>query len=109
MKKLFLLVVCVIAFTSCSRYNTRIMVGDVNEKTPVVEINKVTNHHLIYGLLPLKDVDVNPQEYVGNRDSYMVKVNRSFLNLFIEYLTCGIYTQTTTTFYVPLKDAENAK
>ncbi len=107
MKKLFLLVVCVIAFTSC--YNTRIMVGDVNEKTPVVEINKVTNHHLIFGLLPLKDVNVNPQEYVGNRDSYMVKVNHSFENLLIEYLTFGIYTQTTTTFYVPLKDAENAK
>lgn len=103
MKKLFLLLVCAIFMCSC--YNTRILVGNVNEKTPAVEVNQITNHHLIYGLVPIgKNRCVELKDYVGNRENYIVKTNTSFINGLLMWITCGIYTPTTTTFYVPLSD-----
>ncbi len=100
MKKFLLLAICAIAFSSC--YSTRIMVG-VNENTPVKEVKSVTNHHLVYGLLQYKDTDLNPKDYVGGRSSYMVKKHQTIINAILSGVTFGIYTPTTTTFYVPMK------
>lgn len=46
------------------------------------------------------------KKYVGERENYAVKYNWTFLNGFLNCITCGIYAPTTTTFYVPLADLE---
>lgn len=48
--------------TSC--YNTKILVGDVNPKDPLVKINSEWNHHLIGGLVPLGNAQMKASEYV---------------------------------------------
>lgn len=102
MKKIFVLVICVVALSSC--YNTRILVGDVKPNEPVVQINKEWNHHLIAGLVPIGNAKMVANEYVGDRPNYVVKTNQSFLNQLVSALTFGIYTPTQTKYYIPLKD-----
>ncbi len=104
MKKIFVLVICVVALSSC--YNTRILVGDVKPNEPVVQINKTWNHHLIVGLVPIGNAKMIANEYVGDRPNYVVKTNQSFLNQLVSALTFGIYTPTQTKYYIPLKDME---
>ena len=42
--------------------------------------------------------------YVGDRENYVVRTYSSFLNGLVGSLTFGIYTPTSTVYYVPLKD-----
>ncbi|MEG2278199.1 MAG: Bor family protein [Odoribacter sp.] len=105
MKKVLLLAVCVISMCSC--YNTRILVGDVKPKDPVVEINSEWNHHLIAGLVPLGNAKMNPEEYLAGHKNYVVKTNMNFLNMLVGFVTFGIYTPTNTVYYIPLKDMGN--
>jgi hypothetical protein len=107
MKKFLLFAICAIAFSSC--YNTKVLVGNVDDKTPMVEVNTVCNHHLICGLVPLNNAAVKAADYVGGRADYMVKTNQTFLNFLVNWLTCGIYTPTQTTFYVPLNSLSEQK
>ena len=101
MKKLLVLAVCMIALSSC--YNTRILVGDVKPNEPLTEVNRVWNHHLIAGLVPLNNAKMQAGEYVGDRPNYVVKTNQSFLNQLVTVFTCGIYTPTQTVYYIPLR------
>ncbi len=95
----------VVLLSSC--YNTRLLVGNVKAEEAVVEVAKVTNHHLIAGLIPLSNTDVNVSKYVPNAEDYVVKTNLSFINYLLAAITGGIYTPSQTTIYVPLKDAGN--
>ncbi len=104
MKKLLVLAICAIALSSC--FNTRVLVGDVKPTEPVVEINKVWNHHLIYGLVPLGNATMSAADYVGQRPNYVIKTNQSFLNQLVTGITFGIYTPSQTIYYMPVKDAE---
>lgn len=97
-----ILVLCVLlSLTSC--YTTKIYNGEISKTEPMVKVNKEWNHHIIGGLVPL-GAKMKADDYVGGRKNYMVKTNQSFLNLLVNYLTLGLYTPTTTTFYVPLND-----
>lgn len=60
--------VAAISLASC--YNTRVLVGNVKPKEPVVEVNKEWNHHLICGLVPLDNATMDASEYVNGADSY---------------------------------------
>ena len=44
------------------------------------------------------------QLYVGDRQKYAIKNHHTFLNGFLEVITCGIYTPSKTTFYVPINE-----
>ena len=101
----FMCIVLALLMTSC--YNTRVLVGNVEPKAPVVEVNKEWNHHLIYGLVPLSNAYMNPKDYLPEGQvNYVVKTNQSFLNGLVAGLTFGIYTPTQTKFYVPFEDAK---
>ena len=92
-KSLLFAVACTAAliFTSC--YNTRIIVGSVDPKEPVIEINKEEwVHHLIGGLIPLNNATADASKYVNNAPNYIVKTNMSFLNMLVGGITGGIYT-----------------
>jgi hypothetical protein len=41
-------------------------------------------------------------DYVGNYTDYVIKTRHSFVDYLLEYITMGIYTPTSTTYYVPL-------
>lgn len=89
------------ALTSC--YSTKMYVGDVEKKDPVVKVQSEWNHHLLFGLVPIGNNDLKTSEYVKDAPAYMVKTNRTFLDFVIYGITGGIYTPTHTTFYLPMK------
>ena len=101
MKKFLFLIVVAVLSTSC--YNTRTYVGDVQPDNPIVSVNSVTNHHFLFGLIPASKTSIKASDYVGNAKGYVVRNNQTFLNGFLGTLTCGIYTPSTTTFYVPVE------
>ncbi len=100
-----------LSMTSC--YSTRILYGDVKPNEPLVQVNQEWNHHLIGGLVPVGKNKLEAAEYVDHADNFVVKTNRSFLNMLVSGITGGIYTPTQTKFYVPLRDvlaaAQNGK
>lgn len=110
MKKILILLFCVVSMSSC--YNTRLYMGSVTQDEPLVEVNKKWNSQFIGGLVTTKSAKMNPAEYVDNAPNYVIKTNQSFLNGLVGAVTLGIYTPTQTKFYVPLKDCkvgENVK
>ena len=72
------------SLTSC--YNTKVLCGDITRQTPVVKVNSEWNHHLLYGLVPLKNAKMEAKEYVGNKKNYVVKTNQTFVNLLVNYI-----------------------
>ena len=104
MKKILLVVLCGIGLSSC--YNTKILVGNVQPKEPLVKVNSEWNHHLIGGLIPLDNATMKVVDYLPNRENYIVKTNQSFVNLFVSWLTCYIYCPSQTVYYIPLRDID---
>lgn len=107
MKKMLFAVLTVACLSSC--YNTRILVGDVQLKEPVVKVNSEWNHHLIGGLVPLGNASMVAKDYLAGHENYVVKTNMSFLNMLVAGITFGIYTPTQTVYYIPLKDMDKGK
>lgn len=102
MKRLLFCALLALFMSSC--YNSRVCVGNVKADDPTVKVNSVTNHHFLYGLIPGGKTKIEASKYVRERKNYVVRNNWAFLNGFLGCLTCGIYTPTTTTFYVPIDD-----
>lgn len=107
MKKTLIAIACVACLSSC--YNTKILVGDVQPKEPLVKVNSEWNHHLLGGLVPLNNATMVARDYLSGRENYVVKTNQSFLNLFVSWLSCYIYCPSQTVYYVPLRDIEGSK
>lgn len=110
MKKLFVSAIVFSAamlMTSC--YNTRLYYGDVTKTEPLVKVNSEWNHHLIGGLVPLKNAKIDVQEYTGGAKDYVIKTNMNFLNYLVGGVTMGIYTPTQTSVYVPLRSVQAEK
>ena len=107
MKKMLFAALCAVCLSSC--YNTKILVGDVQPKEPLVKVNSEWNHHLIFGLVPLDNATMVAKDYLSGQENYVVKTNESFLNMFVSWLTCCIYTPTQTVYYVPLRDVKGAQ
>ena len=104
MKKLLILASMFI-MTAC--YNTKLIVGDISPTDPVIRVNTVWNHHIIYGLVPLENATMKTSQYVANQPNYVIKTYTSFLNALVSSLTCGIYTPTSTAYYLPLSVLNN--
>ena len=103
-KTLIALTVILMSGTLTSCYNTKIACGNITTKTPVVKVNSEWNHHFLYGLIPGKNANMEAKEFVEDSENYVIKTNQSFVNGLISCLTFGIYTPSTTTYYLPLKD-----
>ena len=88
-----------LSLTSCyttSYYHGRAVPGEA-----YVKVNSVKNHSLIIGLVPVGKNRLKPQEYVNGHQSYVVKHRVTFADGLLYCVTGGIYTPSTTTFYLP--------
>ena len=106
MKKLISVFACfLVAVTLVSCYNTRIIYGDVKKDEPLVEVNKIMwTHGFLFGLIPGNNSIIDTKDFAGGANNYVIRTNQSFINALVGGLTCGIYTPTQTTLYIPLKD-----
>lgn len=102
LKIFFIGILIAVSFSSC--YTTKITVGDLSPRQPMVKINSEWNHHILWGLVPLGNASMRADDYVGDRTRYMIKTNQSFLNGLVSFLTLSIYTPTTTTYYMPIDE-----
>ena len=84
-------VVCLLSLSMSSCYTLTYTVGD-GSKTG--EIVKKKNHYLIFGLAPLKTSD--PIKMAGDAKNYEVTIKHTFVDGFLNLLTYGLYTPTTT-------------
>ena len=100
MKKLLIACICMVCLTSC--FNTRMYVGNMQPDDPASEVNKQWNSHFVVGLVPGKDAKMKPETYLpSGQQDYMVHTYTSFVNGLLNVVTFGIYTPTTTKYYVP--------
>lgn len=107
MKKVLAFISVMLFMSSC--YNAKVCVGTMKSDDPSVKVNSVMNHHLLYGLIPVGNNKIEAKKYVGERSNYAVKNKWTFVDGLLGCITLGIYTPTTTTFYVPLNDVTKDK
>lgn len=102
MKKILFVALCAISLTPC--YNTKIHVGNIQPREPLVKVNSEWNHHLLGSLVPIGNTTMTTKDYLSNRENYVVKTNQSFVNLLVSWLTSFIYSPSQTVYYIPLRD-----
>ena len=78
--------------------------GNVQKNDPVVKVNSVMNHHLLYGLIPVGNTKMLANEYVVDAENYVIKNCWTSLDGFLNILTWGIYTPSTNTFYITVNE-----
>ena len=101
--KLTLSSLLAICFMMTSCYTTKIANGNLTKESPVVKVNSVKNHFLIYGLVPLKS-EYEAKKYVGEKENYVIQTQHTFVDGLLNVITFGIYNPTTTSFYLPVND-----
>jgi hypothetical protein len=99
-----LLFILVYFFHSC--FISQYQVGNIEKGQPVIRIGCKKNHYLIYGLAPLSNKQI-ASDVIGNRKNYIIKTQRTLVDMIISILTKGIYTTTTTEYYIPVDTFEN--
>ena len=102
MKKLLtsaLTLCAVLMMQSC--YTTSTYVGNAKPSTPMVKVQTVHNSHYIGGLIGTPKM--RAKDMVEGEQDYMVKHQITFLDYVLSGVTLGIYTPSTTTYYVPVK------
>lgn len=104
MKKNATLLSClVVASLMSSCYTAKVAHGSLTTDSPVVKVNSKKNHALIEGLVPLNG-GFEAKKYVGERRDYVTKSQITFVDGLLRFITLGIYTPSTTSFYVPLTE-----
>ncbi len=91
-----------LTMTSC--YTSKVYHGTVTDKTPQVEVASRTNQILLWGLLPLDQANQEAKDSVGERRNYTTKTQWTVVNGLLNCVTFGIYSPTTTIYYVPLDE-----
>ncbi|PZP52004.1 MAG: hypothetical protein DI598_01820 [Pseudopedobacter saltans] len=104
MKKILIASISLLSLTSC--YVTKSYVGNVKSTDPVVPVNKVTNNFLFWGLAPLSNNIMKPEDYVKGKSNYVIEHKQSFVNGLLSAITIGIYAPMTTTFYLPVDESK---
>lgn len=99
MKRIFTLLICSTMLCSC--YTSRILVGDVKPKEPMVEVAKKHDAHFIGGIV--KTAKNVAQEYVGDAENFAIHTKFGFGDMMLSAVTFGIYTPTTTKYYIPVR------
>lgn len=100
-KNLFLVAVTSALLTSC--YCDKTFIGNVKPHDELVHIASSHNGHVISGAIVTKN---NVSQFVGDTKDYVIVNKRTFGDLLVSGLTVGIYTPTTTKYYVK-KDNPN--
>lgn len=85
--------------SSC--YATTTCVGSMNADEPAIKVNTVKNHFLLGGLIPIAKTDLQDSKYVGQAKAYKVKKSITFLDGLLQCITFGLYSPSTTTYYIP--------
>lgn len=100
MKKIHLLAVGVaLSFSSC--YCNKITIGSVDKDEELVHVASERNVHLLGGAIVTHK---KAKSYVPDVENYVIATKHTFGDLFAHWITCGIYTPTTTKYYVPKSD-----
>lgn len=102
-KKVSLLGCLAVSLLLSSCYTAKIAHGSLTTDAPVVKVNSKKNHALIEGLIPLGN-GWDAKKYVGDRTDYVTKSQITFVDGFLRLITAGLYTPSTTTFYVPISE-----
>ena len=107
MKKTTTLLSCLaITLLMSSCYTAKVAHGNLTTDSPVVKVNSKKNHALIEGLVPLNN-GFEAKKFVGETPNYVTKSQITFIDGLLRLITLGIYTPSTTTFYVPLNNGTN--
>ena len=93
-----------LVFTSC--YNTKTLCGNITDTTELRKVKQQRNSHYFWGLKPGKTAVMKAEDFVGDEHNYVIKNHQTFMNMFVNCITLGIYAPTTTTYYVT---SENIK
>ncbi|MGI6242800.1 MAG: Bor family protein [Prevotella sp.] len=101
-KNLILSGLVVVTLSSC--YSATTCVGTLKADDPAVEVNSVKNHHFLYGLIDGGNTKLEGSKYIGERKNYKVKKSTTFVDGLLEAITFGIYSPTTTAYYLPVED-----
>ncbi|MCS6968954.1 MAG: Bor family protein [Cytophagales bacterium] len=88
-KTFFLVIALSTLLTSCYTYTFNVGKGAQSN----AEV-RGKNHYLLFGLVPLSTSD--PAKLAGGAQDYTVTVVHTFLDGFLNALTGGLYTPTTT-------------
>lgn len=102
MKKALLIVAMCIGLTSC--YTTRTYVGNIKPGEPTIKVNELHVHHLLCGLVPISNHEIEPTKYINKHKNFVVKNQLTFIDGLIGTLTGGIYTPSTVTFEIPIDE-----
>ncbi len=81
--------------TSC--YNDKVIVGNVSPDEELVHVASQRNAHVIYGAIVTHDKASN---HVGDVKDYVIETKQTFGDMLLGGVTLGIYTPTTTKYYV---------
>lgn len=101
--KLFLVAVVCVLMTSC--YTSRVANGTMSATEATVKVNSQKNNFLLWGLVPLGKTQV-AKDYVGDKTNYTTETTWTFVDGLLNTITLGIYTPTTTNYYLPVSDAK---
>lgn len=98
------LLMCVLFMSSC--YTSRVLNGDVKKTDPVVEVNKQRNSIMLWGLLPLNSSVQEAGDHVGEKSNYVSETKWTFVDGLLNVITLGIYSPTTTVYYLPIDEVK---
>jgi len=83
--------VCLISLSMASCYTVSYAVGSGSQTGETI---MEKNHYLVAGLATIKTA--NPTQMAGDAKNYQVTITHTFVDGFINLLTSGMYTPTTT-------------
>ncbi len=86
----------VVLLTSC--YSSTVCVGKMTPAEDATCVGTSHNAHFLGGLIGSKKIKAS--KYVENVPDYKVKTYHSFVDLLLQSITFGIYSPTSTKFYV---------
>ena len=101
MKKTFVCALSIGAMMMLQSCHVQEISVGMSQDQPVQQVAKVKNHQFLWGLVkPKKDEAKN---HVSNDKQFRVKTMTTFWDGFLDAITSGIYTPTTTYYYEPAK------
>lgn len=95
---------CVLTFCFSSCYTSKVYHGTMTENTPQIEVASKSNSILLWGLLPLQSSKQKASDVVGDKSNYTTVNTWTFVDGLLNCITFGIYSPTTTKYYLPVNE-----
>ena len=97
MRKIHLLVVgAALSLSSC--YCNKITIGTIDQDEELVHVASERNAHIFWGAIVTHEKAKN---YVLDVENYVIETKHTFGDMLAQWITGGIYSPTTTKYYVP--------